>query len=461
MLSDGGQYKSSKVGHKSCVARGPNLASLPRFVLTRPSFLGSGTFQAGPVLGLPSPAYIGYPVPVVVPLPGVSFPANFTNTDLVTMSAQCNLQGFSAPAATYLPSYNDSGVPALSCTVMMPYYYTWQTSWTLTVSLNGQNFVSVQQPISFATPNVTKYDGWNYLRSYNNPGEQLPASPGVCVNYTTGVAFMSAFLANISLSATPLLPAFNPSVQVYSANVSADVSQLDVTIIPGVLGSRIDVNGTLLQYGCANGTDCNNTATLRIPYAGLNSYTITVDSPNGLNQTVYKLSIYSSPAADICRRRPFAPQARAAACINGVATFAGPTTGGTRVGVHYPYGPLPSVKATYSSNGIFPGLKPPMCAFGETLTVGSYAWERDYITCYSPPHNEPGTVELRISFDGSTFTAAGLTFSYYGETGSPLWICVVRNYGAKSCVAYLLNTKLLQENRTSIGRKASSLVFAL
>ncbi|GAQ88512.1 hypothetical protein KFL_004350020 [Klebsormidium nitens] len=223
---------------------------------------------------------------------------------------------------------------------------------------------------------------------------------------------MSASLANISLNAIPLLPPFDPSVQVYSANVSADVSQVNVSIVPGVLGSSIKVNGTLLQYGCANGTDCNNTATLRISYAGLNTYAITVDSPNGLNQTVYQILIYSAPATDICRRRPFPPPARTAACINGVATFAGPTTGGTRVGVHYPYGPLPSAKAAYSSVGIA-RLKPPTCAFGETLTVGSYAWEGDYITCYSPPQDEPRTVELRISFDGNTFTASGLTFSYY------------------------------------------------
>ncbi|GAQ88511.1 hypothetical protein KFL_004350010, partial [Klebsormidium nitens] len=99
-------------------------------------------FQAGPVLGLPSPAYTGYPLPVVVPLTGLIFPANFSTTDLLTTSAECTLQGGGGPAATYLPSHNDSTGPALSCTVLVPWYYPdfyWQTSWTLAVASTAKN----------------------------------------------------------------------------------------------------------------------------------------------------------------------------------------------------------------------------------------------------------------------------------------------------------------------------------
>lgn len=355
-------------------------------------------------------------------LEGLTFPVDFTDFDLVDLTAACNLDGITT-AAQILPGISADGSLSLSCTVFAPWYFQLGPH-NLQVSLDGVNFLPLPAPLIFTSLNGTSYN-WPYYRGANaNQGRQL-SGPGYCTGYRTGPTAADSSLATLAVNQGTLLPGFNPATRAYAINVTADVTEVDLTLLPGApSGAVVAVNGIMVNISCAGNETAGNVFSVPVRYVGLNTFVINVTAPDNIHQTSYSLDVYAAGAGNVCAERSYAPAARVAACIQGVAPSLGPVTGGTRVAVHFPYGQLPLGGSNGDYWAVFNAkARPPTCAFGDQRVEGSYGTEGTTINCVSPPledQSQPVTVDLMFSLDGNVFSRTGATFTYHGELQAAL-----------------------------------------
>lgn len=374
-------------------------------------------FALGGTTGLPPTLYTGSAYQASIPLDPSTFPATFTDFDLVGLSAACNLDGTTS-AAQILPGLLSDGSLALSCTVFAPWYYQ-PGPHTLQVSLDGVNYSPLPASILFTAPNETSYN-WPYYRGVNwNQGRQL-YGPGYCTGYRTGLTAADSSLATLAVDQGALLPGFNPATRAYSLNVTADVTEINLTLLPGApSGAVVEVNGVPVNISCAGNATAGNVFSAAVRFVGLNTFVINVTAPDNIHQTSYRLDVYAARAGNVCAERGYAPAARAAACMQGIAPSLGPVTGGTRVTIHFPYGQLPLGGASWEQWATFGSkARRPICAFGDQRVEGSYGTEGTTILCMSPPledQSQPVTVDLTFSLDGGVFSRTGAKFTYYGE----------------------------------------------
>lgn len=352
----------------------------------------------------------------------------------ISRSASCNLNWLTTPA-TYLPAGGNRSQPALRCNMMA----TSAGNLNLRVSLNGLDYVTVQTPI-----NVLPSDGpWQYPNQYD-PNAAARAvgtagTPGLCVSYASGPGTADASLRGLAVApGANMFPGFASSVLFYTVEIGWDVPQVNITVVPNVVGATVAINGAPLGVSCAGGAIAGNVLSAPVLFTGLNRFTIVVTALNGFSQATYQVDVYAAaaPVAAACQR-PYAAQA-ATACLRSVTPGLGPVSGGTQVRLQFPPNQLPLGPATWYNYWKYgTDIKRPVCRFGALATVGSYGSDGVSITCAAPAWPDglqPETVPVSFSLDGSTFADLGATYTYYSELNSDteclcitvLWLQIAR-----------------------------------
>lgn len=386
------------------------------------SHLFAAPFTARAVTNLSAPLFIGVPFQAVVPLDGLFFPPGFNHSDLLrgyNSPATCDLEGTST-SAEYWPQAADQTKPEIRCTTMAQPWLS-PGLHSLRVSLNGQDYVTVQTPLNFSASNGS-VNGWVSGPSWYRNALQLDTGdPGYCLTYLSGPGSANTTLASLSLAptGTNLTSDFAPGVRYYMARFPWDVSHVAIRVAASVAGASVRINGSPVNVMCSHGTLPDNSFSAPILFTGTNAFSVEVTAPNGISQSVYYLDIKADPAPvpGPCQK-PYAAQFTTA-CLQQIAPGVGPTRGGTQVRLQFPYGQLPLGYPNWWNWGSFgTDAKRPLCAFGDQIMTGSYGYDGTSIVCASPAwpaSDPPGTVAVSFSLDGEVFTSVGANFTYYGE----------------------------------------------
>jgi gliding motility-associated-like protein len=154
---------------------------------------------------------------------------------------------------------------------------------TASVTVNGTGVAS-----GSASGNIALNVGTNIITTV------VTAQDGVTTStYTltvTRAQSSDANLSNIALSTGAFSPAFNPTVNTYSASVTNAVASITVTPTVEDPTATLTINGTAVNSGVASGNIVLN--------AGNNTITLLVTAQDGTTTNSYTLTVYRAPSTD-------------------------------------------------------------------------------------------------------------------------------------------------------------------
>ena len=182
------------------------------------------------------------------------------------------------------------------------------------------------------------------------------SATGPDVEYTYLPPSTNADLADLTVSGTPLMPAFDPDTLTYNASVAHTLDSVTVTPTTADAGATVTVDGVLVDSGTAS-------APIALT-VGDNTITVQVTAADGITQKSYQVTLDRAPLQHVAAP-PGSPGAGLEMDIDNVSPtctltdvdFSAITTATTSPpgGYIYPYGML--------------GFTARQCGVGSTLTV--------------------------------------------------------------------------------------------